>query len=81
MLFAVLNLSVAGQIISAGLPEIVNSAKSQNAKPYVAGQTYSPEIGGYDRYHGKRVTRKTCGLKQWFSSLFSETPRCFTILL
>nr|XP_046188021.1 integrin alpha-IIb-like [Oncorhynchus gorbuscha] len=39
------------QIISAGLPDIVNSAKSQNAKPYVAGQTHSPETGGYNRYH------------------------------
>ena len=81
MMVAVFNLSVAGQIISAGLPDIVDSAKSQNAKPYVVGQTHSPETGGYDHYHGKRVTRKTCGLMQWFSSLFSETPRCFTILL
>ncbi|XP_020341906.1 integrin alpha-IIb [Oncorhynchus kisutch] len=44
-----------GQIISAGLPDIVDSAKSQNAKPYVAGQTHSPETGGYDHYHGYSV--------------------------
>ncbi|CAB1341530.1 unnamed protein product [Coregonus sp. 'balchen'] len=45
-----------GQIISAGLLDIVNSAKRQNAKPYVAGQTHSPETGGYDHYHGYSVT-------------------------
>ncbi|CAB1341528.1 unnamed protein product [Coregonus sp. 'balchen'] len=46
------------QIISAGLLDIVNSAKRQNAKPYVAGQTHSPET---DYVAGVPNDRNTAG--------------------
>ncbi|XP_012991386.1 integrin alpha-IIb isoform X2 [Esox lucius] len=44
-----------GQIISAALSSIEESAKKRYAKPYVAGLTFSPETGGYDHYHGYSV--------------------------
>ncbi|CAB1341515.1 unnamed protein product, partial [Coregonus sp. 'balchen'] len=46
------------QIISAGLLDIVNSAKRQNAKPYVTGQTHSPET---DYVVGVPNDRNTAG--------------------
>ncbi|XP_062342010.1 integrin alpha-IIb [Osmerus eperlanus] len=44
-----------GQVISAALRDIIDSAKTSTPVRFVPGETVSPETGGYDRYHGYSV--------------------------
>lgn len=44
---------IAGQVITVGVDDIINSGKSDDPIKYVAGISQSDERGGYDVYHGE----------------------------